>query len=147
MLHVECSEPNLAVERLTEIASLDSVRLSPVLMQSLFEAASGVAVCLKQWDEAVHCLVVAQSLAESNCLQRDPADDDFVARQIAAVTRQVGDRQIRLSTLELQAKGVESGDVLFRLQIWIDEQKARSPCEATERSTDTRGAAAPFTEA
>jgi tetratricopeptide (TPR) repeat protein len=147
MLHVECREPDLARLRLSETAALGAVSASPVLLQSLFEAASGLAVCLLQWDEALHCLAVAQSLAVSNGLQRDPADEVFVAYQLDAVKRELGEQQFRRYAAELASCGQPANDLLCRLQVWLDEHASRGSANSARMPEGAERALAPVSNA
>jgi tetratricopeptide (TPR) repeat protein len=134
MLHIECREPGLARLRLSETAALGAVSTSPVLLQSLFEAASGLAVCLAHWDEALHCLAVAQSLAESNGLQRDPADDVFLAHQLDAVKSELGEPRFRRYAGELASCGPQAHDLLQRLQVWLNGHASCGVADACRTS-------------
>ncbi|MFM2065386.1 MAG: hypothetical protein RLZZ584_295 [Pseudomonadota bacterium] len=121
MLHVECRQAPGALRRLVQAAALDPVQSSPFLMQSLFEAATGVAVCLSAWGQARRCMAVAKALSASNGLQCDPADEDFLNRQIEAVNRALGEQQVRHAVQDAAHMDLDLGDLLFELQVWLDQ--------------------------
>jgi non-specific serine/threonine protein kinase len=123
MLQVEQGRPRTAIHHLRETAELAAVQQSPILRQSLCEAAVGLAATLGDWERGGRLLVQAQALAQHNGLQRDPADEAYFAPRAEQIRRQLGEARLRalMQTLEAEAADLAEGDtLLFELQLWLD---------------------------
>ena len=84
MIEAECGRRDAALERFTEAAALARQTRSQRLAQSLVEVAAGLAAERRRWALAARWFGAAQAGASRTGLQRNPADEAFLAPRIQA---------------------------------------------------------------
>jgi predicted ATPase/class 3 adenylate cyclase len=80
-----------AREMLLEVASIVKEIGSKPLGQSMLEVSAGLAVLRKEWKQAARWYGAAEAEAQRTGLQRDPADEAFLAPLIAEARQTLGE--------------------------------------------------------
>ena len=109
--------PDRAGDLVAEAIAIAGETGSKPLEQSVMDVCSGLAASRGEWEHAARFYGMAQARVELTGMQRDPADEAFLAPRVAAARQALGAAAFEAA----QAAGRESGDgePLAEARAWI----------------------------
>jgi tetratricopeptide (TPR) repeat protein len=103
---------------LTEVLDIaDDIGSKPAI-QSALEVSAGLAASTKDWHYSVRIFGAAQGLAAQTGLQRDPADEAFLAPLIALAREAIGGEVFE--TLETKGRQLPLDETLVQARAWLN---------------------------
>ena len=109
--------PDRAGDLVAEAIAIAGETGSKPLEQSVMDVCSGLAASRGEWEHAARFYGMAQARVELTGMQRDPADEAFLAPRVAAARQALGAAAFEAA----QAAGRDSGDgePLAEARAWI----------------------------
>jgi hypothetical protein len=101
---------------LEALAIADENRSTPAA-QSVLEVSAGWAAAQSDWKRAARLYGVAEALAETTGLRRDPADEAFLAPLMDSARGMLG--APAFASLEAAGRGVSRDEAIAEVRGWI----------------------------
>jgi tetratricopeptide (TPR) repeat protein len=110
---------------LLEVLAIAEAIGSRPAAQSAVEVSAGVAAESEAWRDAARFFGAAEAEAERTGLQRDPADEAFLAPLIARAKQALGDQAFVAA--QSAGRALTSADALAQVRAWLSDARFRVP--------------------
>ena len=113
-----------ARDMLLEVLTIATATGSQPAAQSVLEVGAGLAAKERQWDRAARFFGAAESYKHRTGLQRDSADDAFLAPLIASVRTALDDE--RYTAAEAAGQTLSHEEAMSDMRAWLREAQSQS---------------------
>jgi hypothetical protein len=128
MVSIRRGQLEAARTLLLEVLTIAEAIASQPAAQSAVEVSAGLAAESEAWQDAARFFGAAEAQAERTGLQRDPADEAFLAPLIAGAKQALGDQAFHAA--QAAGRALTSADALAQVRAWLGEARFRMPTGA-----------------
>jgi tetratricopeptide (TPR) repeat protein len=117
MVSIGRNEQDAARRMLSEVLEIVQQTGSKPAGQSMFEVSAGLASVSREWERAARFYGVAEAQTELTGLQRDPADEAFLAPLVAKARAALGERGF--AAAEGAGRALSHADAIEEARGWL----------------------------